>query len=130
VSYVWNIPTKAQLACVPRLGSQLEDPDRETKDIMIYLHFFVGACDWWIAEYDGDDVFYGFACLGDPQMAEWGTVSFQELKELTMLVPMIDEQSDDKVEIPVEVDCDLHWTPQRFGDIERVKQILAAQGRG
>ena len=130
MSYVWNIPSNEELARIPRLGSQLEDPERETKDIMIYLHFFMGACDWFIAEHDGDDMFYGFACLGDSQTAEWGSISFSELMELEEFVPMVDEQSGEKTEIPFEVDHDLYWKPKKFGDIERVQEILAAQGRG
>jgi len=126
---MWNTPTKDQLSRIPRCSSQLENGDLETRDIVMYLHFFLGACDWWIAEYDGDDVFYGFACLGDSEMAEWGSISFSELQELVVQVPITDEQSGATSHLPVEVDTDLFWTPTKFGDIDRVRLILAAQRR-
>ena len=50
-------------------------------DKLIHLHFFIGGCDWYICEYDGDDLFWGYAYLNDPQNAEWGYISFPELKE-------------------------------------------------
>jgi len=127
LNHMWNTPNSEQLARIPRLGSQLENPDLETGDIMMHLHFYVGSCDWWIAEFDGEDTFYGFACLGDSSSAEWGTVSFSELRKLMVNVPMKDEQSGESWQIPVEIDTDLSWTPRRFGDIERVQQILGTQ---
>ena len=33
------------------------------KDSIILLHFFIGGCNWYIAEYDGNDIFYGYAIL-------------------------------------------------------------------
>jgi hypothetical protein len=50
---------------------------------LIHLHFFIGGCDCYIAEYDGEDIFWGFAILnGDFQNAEWGYISFSELKSI------------------------------------------------
>lgn len=75
---------------------------------MIYLHYFVGGCDWWIAEYDpatGEG--FGYACLGDPQCAEWGYIDLPELEAL-------------RVQGRLVVERDLHWTPCRFGDLDRV----------
>ena len=38
---------------------------------------FTGGCDWYITEFDGDDLFFGFAILNsDYEMAEWGYISF------------------------------------------------------
>jgi hypothetical protein len=50
---MWNIPTEERLAKIPRL---YETEDTELKDTLLHLHFFMGGCDWYIAEYDGDDM--------------------------------------------------------------------------
>jgi hypothetical protein len=69
---MWNEPTKERLATIPRL---YETENIPIKDKPIYLHFFIGGCDWYIAEFDGDDIFFGFAILNnDYEMAEWGYV--------------------------------------------------------
>jgi len=100
---MWNIPSKERLNKIPKLY--------ETEEIlldqkMIYLHFFIGGSDWYIAEFDGEDMFFGYAILnGDTECAEWGYVSFSELREI-------------KVGL-VEIDCELEecWDVRRFGDI-------------
>ena len=51
-----NIPTTRRLDKIPRL---YETENTPLKDKLIYLHFFVGGCDWYIAEYDGEKVFWG-----------------------------------------------------------------------
>ena len=77
---MWNMPSKERLAEIPKL---YETEDTLLEDKMIHLHFFIGGCDWYIAEYDGEDLFWGFACLNrDLQNAEWGYISYQELKEI------------------------------------------------
>lgn len=102
---MWNEPTPEQLAGIPTLYSTEKIP---FEDKVIYLHLFIPGKDsaldeifrslpntqrqhriillnysfhWYIAEYDGGDLFYGFANLGDPQCAEWGYISFEELRE-------------------------------------------------
>ncbi len=107
---MWNEPTKEQLKGIPRL---YETEDTPLKDKLIYLHFFIGGCDWYIAEYDGEDIFSGYAILnGDLEMAEWGYASFQELKEL-------------KIPPGFEVECDAFWEVKKAG---RVEKIRAANG--
>ncbi|MDA3971809.1 MAG: DUF2958 domain-containing protein [Desulfobulbaceae bacterium] len=77
---MWNEPTKDRLAQIPKLYAT-EDIELGYK--LIYLHFFIGGCDWYIAEYDGNDLFFGYAILNSDYFnAEWGYVSFSELKEL------------------------------------------------
>ena len=79
---MWNIPDIARLARIPRLYGSEEIPLSEK---CIYLHFLVGGCDWYVAEYDGKDLFFGYAILNnDYQMAEWGYFSFAELKTLSI----------------------------------------------
>ena len=83
------------------------------KEKMIYMHFFIGGCDWYVAEYSPEEqCFFGFAILNnDLQNAEWGYFSLQELSDL-------------KVRF-LEVDRDLHWLPTKA---ENVEKIAEAQG--
>ena len=65
---MWNTPSQEQLDQIPRL---YESENVPADDKLIYLHFFLGGCDWFIAEYDGNDTFFGFAILNsDYEMAE------------------------------------------------------------
>lgn len=101
---MWNVPTKERLDKIPRL---YETEKVSVQDKLIYLHFFIGSCDWYIAEYDGDDIFFGYAILnGDLQNAEWGYFSFSELKEI-------------RVQGWCEVDCELEeiWRVKIFADL-------------
>ena len=103
---MWNEPSKEQLAKIPRL---YETEDVPLKDKLIYLHFFIGGCDWYVAEYDGEDLFWGYAILNDDlEMAEWGYISFQELKELN-------------VPPGFEVDCEVDWQIKRVAEIEKIR---------
>ncbi len=102
---MWNEPTENQLARIPRLYQTDEIP---LEDKLIYLHFFIGGSDWYVAEYDGKDLFFGYAILnGDENMAEWGYISFKELKEL-------------KIPPGFEVDCDLFWEAKKASEIEKI----------
>jgi hypothetical protein len=79
---MWNIPSKKRLNKIPRLYETENIPLAEKR---LYLHFFICGCDWYVAEYDGVDLFWGFACLnGDVEMAEWGYFSFSELKSINI----------------------------------------------
>jgi hypothetical protein len=62
------------------------DEETPLEEKLIYGHFFIGGCDWFIAEWDGGDLFFGYANLGDDQCAEWGYISFSELKSLNSLM--------------------------------------------
>ena len=66
-----NPPPKDVLEKLPPLYAN-EKAETQIADIILHLHLFVSACDWWIAEYDGDDLFWGFVNLGDDECAEWG----------------------------------------------------------
>ena len=76
---MWNEPTPEQLAKIPKLYETEKLP---LKDEPIYIHFFIGGCDWFISGYDGKDLFFGYAIIGNPIFAEWGYVSFGELKQI------------------------------------------------
>ena len=50
------------------------------------FHYFHGATDFYICEYDGNDLMYGFAILGgDLPNSEWGYFSLSELAETASL---------------------------------------------
>ena len=109
---MWNVPTKERLSKIPKL---YETENVPLKDKLIYLHFFIGGSDWFVAEYDGDDLFFGFAVLnGDLQMAEWGYVSFSELKSI-------------KVQGWLEIDCEL----EDYFPVQKAKHVeLIRNGNG
>ncbi len=59
--------------------------DKKTKDIKVICKFFnpSGAGTWYCYEYDPKDrIFQAFVNLNDPEMAECGAVSLNELESL------------------------------------------------
>ena len=111
---MWNIPNKKRLGEIPKL---YETENTPLKDKLIHLHFFIAGCDWYIAEYDGEDLFWGFAILNnDYEMAEWGYISFSEMKSI-------------KLKGWLEVDCETEeaWEVRKASEIEKIKK---AQGWG
>ena len=66
---MWNKPSKEQLAAIPRL---YETEKIGSKNKIIHLHFFIGGCDWYVAEFDGEELFFGYANLNDPQKRGMG----------------------------------------------------------
>ena len=105
---MWNIPSKSRLKKIPGL---YETEDVPLKDKLIYLHFFIAGCDWYIAEYDGKGLFWGFAILNnDFQNAEWGYVSFNELRSI-------------KLRGYIEVDCEIEevWQVRKASEIEKIR---------
>ncbi len=108
------IPNKHQLALIPPLYSSEETP---TCDKMIHAHFFCGGCDWWITEFDPKEgLFFGFVNLNDTEMAEWGYIDFQELKDVLARVPLVVNGQDGGT-FPVEVEFDLYWRPRPFKEV-------------
>jgi len=107
---VWNKPSETELGKLPSLYSTEGTP---LKEKIIHMHFFIGGCDWYAAEYDSEEqLFFGFAILNnDLEMAEWGYFSLTELASLKMSF--------------VEVDRDLFWDPVQA---QNVDQICDAQG--
>ncbi len=104
---MWNEPTKERLNKIPKL---YETENIPLRDKLVHLHFFIEGSDWFICEYD-DDLFFGFAILNnDYQMAEWGYVSFSELKSI-------------KVNGWLEIDCELEefWKVKRAIEIDKIR---------
>lgn len=104
---MWNVPSQERLDRIPRFYANEHLPLEEKQ---VHLHFFLGGCDWYIVEFDGDDLFFGYAILNDDlECSEWGYVSFDELKSLTVGA--------------LEVDCELeeYWGEKKVREIEKIK---------
>jgi hypothetical protein len=101
---MWNEPNQYQLDQIPRL--YVTEPV-DLKDKLIYLHFFIADSDWYIAEFNGDDIFWGFAILGQDYFnAEWGCIPFSELKAINIH--------------GLEVDCDLYWRIRPAKEVDKI----------
>ena len=98
---MWNEPTKEDLAKLPRLYAT---DGVKTEDQIVKMHFFIGACDWYVVEFDGEDLFFCYAILnGDLQNAEWGYTSLDALKSVRV--------------DGIEIDRDLYWQERPFKEI-------------
>lgn len=66
-------------------------------DAPVYLHYFIGGCDWWISSLDPEDMIgYGYAVLNqDWENAESGDIWLPEI---------IDLRSG-----PFQAELDLYW---------------------
>ena len=105
---MWNEPTKEQLDLISKF---YETDCISLAGKLIYLHFFIFGSDWYISEYDGDNLFWGFVILNQDYInAEWGYISFQELRKLNINGS--------------KVDFDLHWKPIRAGEIDKIKKCI------
>jgi len=105
---MWNVPVPEKLAKVPRL---YETENVPLKDKIIHLHFFIGGCDWYISEFDGEDTFFGYAILNnDLDNAEWGYISFSELKEIKIR--------------GIEIDNDLYWKIRKASEVDKISQAM------
>jgi len=97
-----NEPTKERLNEMPKL---YETDHIQTKDKIIHLHFFFGTCDWFISEFDGNGTFFGFAILnGNFEMAEWGYISIDSLKEIKINNQQIENDANWQIRKASEVD--------------------------
>ena len=103
---MWNEPSTEELALMPSLYST---ENVSLADKAIVMHFFLGGCDWYVAEYDPDErIFFGFAILnGDLQNAEWGYISFDELLGIRVGA--------------LEVDRDLYWQRRSAKEVDKIK---------
>ncbi len=100
-------PSLQELERLPPLYSQENVPIR---DQVLHMHFFLGGCDWYGAEYDRNSRdFFGFAILNnDIQNAEWGYTNFDELHRISLR--------------GIEVDRDLHWSSRKACEVDRIRE--------
>ena len=93
--------------------------DQSAAEKVIRGHFFLGGYDWYVAEFDGEDMFFGFVNLNDPEMAEWGYFSLAELRELQGTLRLVDARTGRTVVSgPVFVEWDEHWQARSFREVE------------
>ncbi len=107
---MWNVPSKERLDRIPGL---YETEHVSLKEKQIHLHFFISGSDWYVTEFDGKELFWGFAIInGDLQNAEWGYVSFQELKDINSG--------------GIEIDCELEafWRVRPAIDVEPIRKAM------
>lgn len=111
---MWNEPSEEQLKKLPKLYSTDESP---LKDKIIHMHYFIGGCDWYVAEYDQRDrLFFGYAILNnDLYNSEWGFSSLDELKAINVR--------------GIEVDRDLHWRIRPVSEVEKIVEAYRIQNR-
>lgn len=102
---MWNEPTKELLDRIPRLYETEHVP---LKEKIVYLHFFIGGADFYITEFDGVDLFFGYTDLNDPVNAEWGYISFQELKDINIH--------------GFQIDRDIYWEPKPAEQIKKIRE--------
>jgi hypothetical protein len=104
---MWNEPSEEGLSQIPKL---YETEDIPIKDKLIYLHFFIGGCDWYVVEYENDR-FFGYVILNEDIInAEWGYFCLSELKEI-------------KISGWVEIDCETEdiWKVKKVSEIKKIK---------
>ena len=108
---MWNKPSAEELGGIPKLNESVEISLAEK---IIYLHFFLGGTDLYVAEFDGDDRFFGFVILnGDRENAEWGYFSLKEIEKI-------------KVK-GIEFDRDLFWEKRPANEVDEIN--LCSSGR-
>lgn len=105
---MWNKPTAEELAQLPKLYETERIP---TRDKIVHMHFFIGGCDWYVMEFDGEDTFFCFAILHDDlECAELGYVSLAEMEEININ--------------GLEIDRDLYWKPVPLCEVERISELV------
>lgn len=90
--------------------------NKSAKDIKIVLKLFnpTGAGTWYIYEKEDEDIYMAFVNLGDPEMAECGRVSMQELMEF-------------KGRFGLGIERDMHFKPLSMTLKEVQDKIYAGQ---
>lgn len=94
-----------------------ETEQQETAEKIVYLHYFVGGCDWWIIEKDMEQEQYqafGVAHLNG-HTPEFGYISIDELTNLT-----IRHSSG----LLLSVELDFYWQPTRLKDIPELSGMF------
>jgi hypothetical protein len=121
------LPTDEALSKVPgAYGSEHVPAEGKT----IWLHYFSAASDHYLAEVwhepgqDGEPgqwMAFGYARLAAfPEGAEWGYINLDELEQLRVEGPR---------GLPVIVERDLNWEPQKFSQIVPARKEPGNTGR-
>ncbi len=110
---MWNTPTLEDLT---QLSSLYETENIPLKEKVIGMHFLLGSCDWYAAEYNSADrLFFGYAILNNTlSSAEWGYFSLDELRQVSVQ--------------GLEIDRDLHWKPRPAYEVKKIRRAHEMQG--
>jgi hypothetical protein len=103
-----QLMTKELSAKIPELYSQ-----EEVADPIVVAHYFspyARQADWFVIEWDGEDLMFGLADLGYPELGYW------TLSEL---------ESARRGSLPL-VERDLHWTPVPLSEVRKTR--MSAEG--
>ena len=97
---MWNEPSKERLNQMPSLYSTQDTPLQKKE---VWLHFFIGGCDWWAVEFDheGGDIFFGFVIGFEP---EFGYFSLSELESV-------------RGPLGLPIERDLHFKPKSLEEL-------------
>jgi hypothetical protein len=97
-----QLMTKELSSKIPKLYSQ-----EEVSDPTVVAHYFTpyGRGDWFVIEWDGQDLMYGLADLGYPEL---GYFSLSEL------------ESAYRGSLPL-VERDLYWTPVPLSEVKKTR---------
>ena len=107
---MWNIPSEERLEKIPRFHKTRNTP---LEDRLVYLHFFIRGFNWYVFEFDGKDLFWGYTILYE--CADDNILfSFRALKAL---------KTEDEL---VEVDCETtdKWMIRKLSEIAEIKKHL------
>lgn len=118
-------------------AEQLKSRNDNGADTVMYLHYFYGNADWYISEWQkGDDIFFGFANLGDDLNAEWGSVLRKELVEHGRIeldfyfkpkpIKSIKVGGNDYYETTEETHADVSFNPERVKINEPISAAVNA----
>lgn len=104
-----KLMTKELAKTIPAIGAQ----DGKGEDAVVYAKFFnpIGSGTWFILEFDGEDEMFGWADLGDPDMAELGYLSLSELQGI-------------RLRLGLGVERDLYFEPKT---LRQAKEELLTQ---
>lgn len=112
------MPPADVLATVPRLYAT--DGDGPLAEQTIMVHWFIGGCDWWLAELDPETGLGFGPCQIGGQNPEWGYFDLAELAVTTVAaqVTLVDINGTHagSVRLPIERDC--YWSQRPWGAIQ------------
>jgi hypothetical protein len=96
-------PPEATAKKIPLYGTQDNVPFNEQ---IVHVHYFMGACDWYITEYEpSSGIAYGYADLGFGY-GEWGSIYLPELAEYQQTYLVVERELD--------------WKPTPVTDIDKI----------
>ena len=89
--------------------------DKQTKDIKIVMKLFnpTGAGTWYLYEKEDEDIYWCFVNLNDPQNAECGTISMNELMAF-------------KGRFGLHIERDMHFKPLSM-TLEQVINLIKSE---